>query len=98
MIVNQPQLAKVGIMTSILNVRDFIISEFIPDAPPEELTNDLDLLENGIVDSLGVLKIVAAIENELNISIEPELLDARNFATIASISRLIDGKRAIVAA
>lgn len=84
-------------MASILNVKDFIIAEFIPDAAPEELTSDLDLLENGIVDSLGVLKIVAAIENELNISIEPELLDARNFATIASISSLIDGKRRLSA-
>ena len=85
-------------MASILNVKDFIIAEFIPDAVPEELTADLNLLETGIVDSLGVLKIVAAIENELNISIEPELLDAENFSSIAAITRLIDGKRNLQAA
>lgn len=80
-------------MASIANVKQFIIEEFVPDASPDELAGDLNLIETGIVDSLGVLKIVAAIENELNVSIEPELLNVENFSSIDAITKFIDHKR-----
>ena len=77
-------------MQTILNVKDFIISEFLPDSDANQLADDLDLFEHGIIDSLGVLKIVAAIENELNVSLDPEHLQADNYRTVATIQALMD--------
>jgi acyl carrier protein len=76
-------------MHSVLDIKQFIIEEFLPDSDASRLGDDLDLIQSGIVDSLGVLKIVAAIENELGVSIEPELLDAENYRTTAAIESLI---------
>jgi acyl carrier protein len=79
-------------MQSVLNIKQFIIEEFLPDSDASRLADDLDLIESGIVDSLGVLKIVAAIENELDVSIEPELLQPENYRTPAAIESLICSK------
>jgi acyl carrier protein len=79
-------------MHSVLDIKQFIIEEFLPDSDASRLDDDLDLIQSGIVDSLGVLKIVAAIENELGVSIEPELLDAENYRTTAAIGSLIRSK------
>jgi acyl carrier protein len=79
-------------MPSVLNIKQFIIEEFLPDSDASRLGDALDLIEAGIIDSLGVLKIVAAIENELGVSIEAELLDAENYRTPAAIESLIHSK------
>jgi D-alanine--poly(phosphoribitol) ligase subunit 2 len=36
-------------------VKQFIVDEFMPDVPVEELDADFDLLAGGVVDSLGLL-------------------------------------------
>ena len=73
----------------LYNTQSELVEEFVPDSDASRLGDDLDLIETGIVDSLGVLKIVAAIENELGVSIEPELLQAENYRTPAIIEDLI---------
>ena len=79
-------------MRSSTQIAEFITDEFLPDADASELDHDLDLISSGIVDSLGVLKIVATLEHELNISIEPEELDPANFQSVLAISKLIESK------
>jgi acyl carrier protein len=79
-------------MQSVLNIKQFIVEEFLPDSDASNIEDDLDLIESGIVDSLGVLKIVAAIENELDISIEPEFLQPEYYRTPAAIEALIRSK------
>lgn len=73
-------------------IRHFVISEFLPDTPEEELPPDLDLIENGIIDSLGVLKLVAAIENELGVTVEPEEFDHERFRSIDAIHGFVRAK------
>ena len=40
-------------------IKQFIVDEFMPDVPVEDLEDDFDLLTGGVVDSLGLLKVVA---------------------------------------
>jgi acyl carrier protein len=48
----------------------------------EVVAADTDLLLTGLVDSLGVVRIVAWIEDELNIVIDPTDVTLENFQTI----------------
>ncbi len=80
-------------MTQSATLRDFICAEFAPDLKPGELPADLDLIDSGIIDSLGVLKLVAFLEGRFDIAIAPEELDADLYRTIDSIEALIAGKR-----
>ena len=50
--------------------------------PSEEITPETDLLLTGLVDSLGVVQIVAWMEDRLGIEIEPVDVVLENFQTV----------------
>jgi len=73
-------------------IKVYVLREFIPDAQTEHLADDLDLVATGIIDSLGVLKLVSFIEMENGISIDPEDLDPDKLNTIDRMYQLINSK------
>ncbi|WP_136443377.1 acyl carrier protein [Pacificoceanicola onchidii] len=74
-------------------LRTFIAEEFAMDIPADQLTDDLDLIDTGIVDSLGVLKLIAFLEGEFEMTITPDELDADLYRTIGQIETMIDAKQ-----
>lgn len=82
---------------SLTALRSFIIEEFAMDLTADQLTDDLDLIETGIVDSLGVLKLIAYLEGEFDITIAPEELDTENYRSIAVINAFVTSKTAVAA-
>jgi acyl carrier protein len=67
-------------------IRQFLLTNFyVPD--PTTLSDDVSLLESGIIDSTGVLEVIAFIEKTFQVTVDdtemlPENLD--------SVSRLAD--------
>ena len=51
------------------------------------------LLENGIVDSLGILELVAFIEQEFGVTITDEELLPENFQTVRCLVSFVKRKR-----
>ena len=69
---------------NITKIRAFIFENFLFDATEDSLQNDDSFLEQGIIDSTGVLELVDWLEVEFDISVEddelaPENLDSVNF-------------------
>ena len=73
-------------------VKKFILDEFLPGEDPAELTDATPLISGGILDSIATLKLVAFLEEEYRIQIEPHETDTENLNTIASIARLVRSK------
>ena len=73
-------------------LRDFITSEMKWDGDASDLTDEYQLLDKEVVDSLGIFKIISFLENEYDIIVEDEDLIPENFNTILSISELVSGK------
>lgn len=48
------------------------------------------LVASGLIDSVGVLKLVGFIEEEFNVSLEAEEVNMDTFDTIASIAHLLE--------
>lgn len=63
----------------------FIADEFLPDTEAKDIPDDLNLMDAGIVDSLGLLRIVAFLEEELRVVIEPEAMVPENLNSIQAI-------------
>ena len=80
-------------MTVEEKIRQLIVEELDWQGSPEELTDDMPLIERDIVDSAGVFFIISFIEEEFDIEVGYEDLVADNFASIAEISRLVASKR-----
>ena len=72
-------------------IKNFIVQHF-PLAHNRHLNNDDNLLESGILDSLGILEVVSFLEDELNIRIDDEDLIPENFYTIQCIVDFIHNK------
>lgn len=67
-------------------IRTFVLARF-PIAAKKGLKNTDSLLESGIVDSLGILEIVAFLEKEFGITISDEELVPENFESIESLAK-----------
>ncbi len=73
--------------------KQFILAEFLEGENPEELTDDVELISSGILDSLATLKLVTFLENTYDIKIEAHEADEDNLNTLADIARLVASKR-----
>jgi acyl carrier protein len=73
-------------------IRDFLIDEAHWDGPRAELTDDLPLIENHVIDSMLLLRMVAWLEAEYGIEIGDADVVPSNFGSIEQISRLIATK------
>jgi acyl carrier protein len=74
-------------------IKAFIVEEFMPDVSPDELEDDFDLLTGGVVDSLGLLKVVAWLEDEFDIGVDDSELGPDSFRTVAAIKAYVDQAR-----
>jgi acyl carrier protein len=69
-------------------LKRFIYQKF-PRARKQQAGPDENLLENRLIDSLGLLSIVTFIENTYRISVEDEDMTLDNFSTINAIARYV---------
>ncbi|MCL2777951.1 MAG: acyl carrier protein [Polyangiaceae bacterium] len=73
-------------------IRAFIASNFyVPDA--HALADNASLLDQGIVDSTGVLEVTAFLESEFGIKVADDEIVPENLDTIANIVAFVRRKR-----
>jgi acyl carrier protein len=72
-------------------IRKFIMENFILDGEVN-LSEDDSLLEKGIIDSTGVLELVAFIEETYEFKIKDEELVPENLDSIKNILQFIQNK------
>lgn len=69
------------------------IANSISDIPPEEIDVQDDLLGSGIIDSMGMMKLVLFIETELDIKIPDEDMTVENFMTLENITDYLSNRK-----
>lgn len=67
-----------------------MIADEVSLDPSAEIAADTDLLLGGLVDSLGVVRIVGWIEDELGIEIDPLDVVLDNFGTVDAMVAYIE--------
>ena len=73
-------------------IRRFLLDRF-PAARQHGLAADALLLENGLLDSLGVLDLVAFLEAEFGITVADDDLVPENFHTLGHIVAFVEAKQ-----
>jgi len=74
-------------------IEEFILTECVEDSSVEHISDDQNLLEAGILESLGVLKLIAFFDEEFNIEFPTNELKLANFATLNTIFALVEKLR-----
>ena len=71
-------------------IKEFIITEVNPDRNLAALSDDEPLITSGIIDSLGILKIMAFLDEEFGIDLSDQQIVPENFKNVLSICSLIE--------
>lgn len=74
-------------------LRAFVTKNFYM-ADPEAFTDTTSFLDQGIIDSTGVLELVAFVENEYGISVADDDMVPANFDSIAALVAFVTRKKA----
>lgn len=82
-------------MDHTYRIKKFVIDEFLPDMSTEELSSDEDLLANGIIDSLGLLKVIAWLEQQFELPIDDVELSPDSFRSVAAINLFIENSKQV---
>ncbi len=79
-----------------MDVRDvlvrFISEELDADNKTVELTDSTSLIDFGVIDSLGIMKLLAFFEKEFSITIDGDELTPDNFENVETIVRMVKSK------
>jgi acyl carrier protein len=74
------------------SVRQFIRENFYV-GNPDSLADNASLLEHGIVDSTGILEVVAFLESKFGIQVDDADMVPENLDTIAGMVAFVERKR-----
>src|SRR6202008_2861340 len=72
---NQAHLYREAVMSHIRTIKRFVLDEFLPDVPEHDLATDYDLVDGGVIDSLGLLKLIAWLGDEFQLPVDDIELD-----------------------
>lgn len=72
-------------------VRDFVIENFLY-GDSGTLDDEASFLESGVIDSTGVLELVAFLEKTCGITIEDDEIVPENLDSLARITRFLQRK------
>jgi len=77
---------------TITQVRRFIFENFLFDADEEDLKNDDSFLDQGIIDSTGVLELVEWLEDTFDITVDDDELIPENLDSVNQLAAFITRK------
>jgi acyl carrier protein len=79
-------------MTIEGQVRQYIADNFLFSEDGYQLSDDVSFLEEGIVDSTGVLELVMFVEETFNVTVEDEEIVPENFDSVSWLAAYIRRK------
>ena len=70
-------------------IRYYVLETFMFTDDEDQLTNDASFLEEGIVDSTGVLELVLFVEETFGITVNDEEIVPDNFDSVEKLTRYV---------
>ena len=71
-------------------MEDIILKILQELCPYEDITADTELLEEGLLDSMGIMLLIERLEKELSVSIPLEALEPEDFSDVSTIAEMIE--------
>jgi len=74
-------------------IRLHILHTQLPGEAPDKLQLDDDLIDSGILDSMGIMQLVTYLEKEYGISIPTEEIEPEQFTSVATLAAFVREKQ-----
>jgi len=59
--------------------------------PYEQIAEDTELVESGVLNSLSIVSLITQLEDEFGVEIADDAITAKNFSSVREIVLLIEG-------
>jgi Acyl carrier protein len=79
--------------TVIERVRQYILENYLYMRPDARLGEDEPLLANGIIDSMGVMELIAFLEDEFSVTVGDTEITEANFGSLRTIAEFVLAKQ-----
>jgi acyl carrier protein len=73
-------------------IRQFVTEELAAAKGINEVRDDESLIDNGVVDSLGIFRLVTFLEENFGVKVADEEISAENLQSIDMIEQLVISK------
>lgn len=73
--------------------RRYILDNFLYTKPDAQLEEHDRLLERGIVDSMGVMELIAFLQDEFRIKVAEAEITEEHFGSLGAIASFVTAKR-----
>ena len=80
-------------MSIVNEIEKFLLTEIAADLGKESLAPDEDLLLQGVIDSMGIMKLTVFLEKTFGISVIDEDIVPENFQSLNSLKNYIEQKK-----
>ncbi|MGA9362880.1 MAG: acyl carrier protein [Bacteroidota bacterium] len=79
-------------MAILKELEGILLTEIAVNPSKESLDPDEDLLEQGIIDSLGIMRLVLSLEKTFGIEVIEEDVVPENFQSLNSLAKFVEQK------
>ena len=79
-------------MTRRQQIKQFILGNFLFTDDESALADDTSLIQDGIIDSTGILELIMFLEETWSISIPPEDMTPAHFDSLLSIDQYLGSR------
>jgi acyl carrier protein len=73
-------------------IREFVLEECAKSKGITQITDQEILTKNGVIDSMGIFRVVAFLEETFNVRIGDEEITHENLESVNAIERLVVAK------
>lgn len=70
-------------------IKKFLRDEILNGEVDGELTDDADLLLSGMIDSIGLIRLIAFLEEQYGVQVPPEEVTIDRFRSISAMVRYL---------
>jgi acyl carrier protein len=89
--INQVPAAQAPVLKD--QIRGFIMENLAHAKGIESFTDDEPLMESGVIDSLGIFRLVSFLEEDLRVKVSDEEINAETLGSVNSIEQLVLRKK-----
>ena len=72
---------------------DYIIRQLLGGRNGLQLAPEDDLLGSGLIDSMGMMSLVAFVENQFELKVPPEDITIENFINVEAIENYLEKRK-----
>ena len=76
-------------------LREHIINQYLKDKEPEGFSDDYNLIDEGILDSLAIMNLIAWLEKHFSIEFDEGDIVLENFSSVNALIDFVQQKYAV---